>query len=131
MLALDDGVACWIDPFVAYLASQGATFPVEDKAAFEALLAAFTSETDIGRYHHSQNDVGFIDDRLVFMRYRVKSAGGILDPYSLKHPNWLGWDAERLKFNEGAPPGINKATETAGLDWCYMITEIRLVETMQ
>ena len=131
MLAIEDGVTCWIDPFVAYLFSQGTSFPVADKGEFEALLWAFANGTEIGGYHYSQNNIGFIDERLVFMRYTVRSAGGILDPYSLKHPRWEAWDEERLKFNAGAPLGINKVTETAGLDWCLMITEIRLVETMR
>ena len=52
MLALEDGVDCWIDGFVNYVdsaASGGATFPVADKAAFEALLWAFANDTQTGR----------------------------------------------------------------------------------
>lgn len=65
------------------------------------------------------------------MKIQVKSAGGIYDPYVKKNPIKLKWDEVLDEFNSNAPEGINRAIQTAGLDWCWIITEIKLVETMK
>lgn len=41
------------------------------------------------------------------------------------------WEDLLAAFNKDAPKGINKVIETGGLDWCLIIMELRLVETMQ
>ena len=75
--------------------------------------------------------IGIIDGELVFMKIQVKSAGGIYDPYAKKNPIKLQWDEIVSDFNRNAPMGVNRTMQTAGLDWCWIITEIKLVETMK
>lgn len=41
------------------------------------------------------------------------------------------WDEQVNNFNKKAFVGVNNMKQTAGLDWCWMITEIKLVETMK
>lgn len=64
------------------------------------------------------------------MKFTAKAAGGIFDPYQQKNPFYERWEDELDNFSKSASPGINKPRQTAGIDWCIMISEIRLVETM-
>lgn len=41
------------------------------------------------------------------------------------------WEDLLAEFNKKAPKGINRVIETGSLDWCIIIMELRLVETMQ
>jgi hypothetical protein len=77
-----------------------------------------------------QGNVGLIDGKLVFMKISAKAAGGMYDPHSLKNPIKELWDDQVEKFNNISSPGINRVKQTAGLDWCLMMTEIKFVETM-
>jgi len=43
------------------------------------------------------------------MKFSAKAAGGLYDPYNLKNPIKLKWDAVVDNFNKNAPKGINKA----------------------
>ena len=95
------------------------------------MVQTFVDESDIGRYHFSQGNIGLIDGKLVYMRIWAKSAGGMYDPYFLKNPFKEAWDRKVNTFNSAASNGINKAKQTAGLDWCLMMTEIKFVETMK
>ena len=65
------------------------------------------------------------------MKLTAKAAGGLYDPYSLKNPFKVKWDQEIAQFNSKASDGINNCKQTAGLDWCLMITELKFVETMK
>lgn len=64
------------------------------------------------------------------MKFTAKAAGGLYDPYTQKNPYYEKWEKLVNDFSEKASPGINKPRQTAGLDWCIMISEIKLVETM-
>jgi hypothetical protein len=65
------------------------------------------------------------------MKFVAKASGGLYDPYFLKSKVWLKWEQLLDKYNKESSTGINKSLQTSGLDWCLMITEIKLVETMQ
>lgn len=91
----------------------------------------FTEVSPKGREHRIQQNIGFIDNRIVFMRFTAKSAGGLYDPYFLKSPFFFEWEDQLTQFNSKASPGINKVLQTAGQDWCLMITELKIVETMK
>jgi len=64
------------------------------------------------------------------MKITVKASGGIYDPYYLKNPIYENWENLIANFSRNANPSINKPLQTAGSDWCFMITELKLVETM-
>jgi hypothetical protein len=130
-------LSCWIDDFKDFLEEDRQRFPVQailyrnQSENFYYLLERFINETQAGADHVFYQNLQFIDSRLVFMRFRAKSAGSPFDPHSVKKPLWEGWDRVLEQFNEKASPGVNKALQTAGLDWCFAIMEIRLVETMR
>ena len=67
----------------------------------------------------------------MFIKFSAKSAGGLYDPYFLKNPIKESWDEQLNNFNRDAAPGVNKCIQTAGLDWCLMIMELKFVETMK
>lgn len=56
----------------------------------------------------SQNIIGFIDEKLVYIKVSVKSSGGIYDPYATKNPVKLKWDKLLDEFNQNAEVGMNK-----------------------
>lgn len=64
------------------------------------------------------------------MKFTAKASGGIYDPYFLKNPIYERWEQVLADFRKTANPGINNPKQTAGMDWCLMITELKLVETM-
>ena len=45
----------------------------------------------------------------MFMKFSVKSTGGLYDPYYLKNPVLLQWEEQLRLFNEKAHPGVNKS----------------------
>lgn len=65
------------------------------------------------------------------MKFTAKSTGGPYEPFSVKNPIRNRWEEQLSLFNQTAMVGINKVKQTAGLDWCMMIMEIQLVETMK
>mmetsp|Transcript_11915 Transcript_11915/g.18376 ORF Transcript_11915/g.18376 Transcript_11915/m.18376 type:complete len:98 (+) Transcript_11915:1201-1494(+) len=93
-------------------------------------LVSEFSETEAGREHVLNGDIGLIDGHLTFMKFTAKSAGGLYDPYELKNPFKMAWDKELTDFNSRASSGVNNSKQTAGLDWCFMIMEKKFVETM-
>jgi len=64
------------------------------------------------------------------MRFIVRSKGDPFDPYAVKNPIKEEWDTVISIFNNQAPKGVNNVKQTAGIDWCWMIMELKLVETM-
>ena len=95
------------------------------------MVTKFSKESPRGRFHYSQGNIGILDSKLVFMKMTAKSAGGIYDPYSMKNPYKESWDQQIENFNSKAADGVNNCKQTAGLDWCLMMTEIKFVETMK
>lgn len=75
--------------------------------------------------------MGFLDDRLAFMRFTAQSAGGLWDPAALKSPVEQAWTEQLRAFNARAHPGVSRAKQTAGLDWSFIVTERQLGVTMQ
>jgi hypothetical protein len=56
------------------------------------MVQKFVNESEIGRDHFIQGNIGLIDGKLVFMKVSIKSTGGMYDPYFLKNPVKLAWD---------------------------------------
>jgi len=61
------------------------------------------------------------------MKFTAKAAGVLFDPYVKQHPRWQTWEDALEAFNSRANEGVNSALQTAGLDWCLMIMELRLI----
>lgn len=87
LLYLNNSLECWIDDFKAYLISNGNSFPLQ-KGQFYTHFFNFISNTKQGKYYRTQNHIGVIDKKLVYMKYVVKAAGGLYDPYYLKSKVW-------------------------------------------
>jgi hypothetical protein len=130
LLYQEESVTCWIEDFRRWLGNINEAFPVP-KDRFLDLVSRYARDTPDGRDHRRESDIGFIDGQLVFMKFTAKSSGGLYDPYARKSPVRDAWVKVLSDFNAKAHPGVNKTVQTAGLDWCMMTTELRLVETMQ
>ena len=145
MLYREKLIVCWIDDFKDWLESEsiGESFPVRgirskntnyvflpQRDNFYKLLNKWISTTKKGKDHVTANNIGLIDGKLVFMKFTAQSKGAPFDPYVTKKPNWEAWDRKIEMYNLQSSKGINKALQTAGLDWCFAIMEIRLVQTM-
>jgi len=96
-----------------------------------AWIEKFTSDSLDGQQYRRGTSIGIVRGKLKFMKFTARAAGGLYEPYQLKYPFYAAWEEELIKFNRAASKGINNAKQTAGLDWCLMITEIKLVETMR
>lgn len=116
-------ITCWIDDFKIWLLSNDINFPLS-KDNFNFILQRFVTESPIGKEHKAQSTLGFINNKLVFMKFSAKSTGGLYDPYAKKNPIKELWDLQLQKFNDVAHKGVNNCKQTAGLDWCFMITEL-------
>ena len=84
---MPNSLECWIDDFKAYLTQRGISFPLP-KDQFYPHLFKFMSTTKKGKYYRTQNHVGVIKEKLVYMKYVVKAAGGLYDPYYIKSKVW-------------------------------------------
>lgn len=103
-------VQCWIEDFIEWLDKMKMPFPVDvnnsvnkkyitQQQYFTKIIIKFSKESEKGIYHRTQSNIGFIDNKLVFMKFSAKASGGIYDPYSLKNPKKLKWDNLLKNFN--------------------------------
>ncbi len=58
------------------------------------------------------------------MKIQAKSIGSLQDSYQQNNPIKQKWNKEIETYNMNALEGVNKAKQTAGIDWCIMTTEI-------
>ena len=130
MLYSNGSIICWIDDFKTHVEAKGVAFPVREESFYPQLFS-FLNDTKLGRQYVTDNHVGLIDEKLVWMKFAVKASGGFWSPYSLKSIVWARWEDLLKDYNAKAPKGVNKTLQTAGLDWCLMIMELKLVQTMQ
>ena len=65
------------------------------------------------------------------MKFTAKSVGGLYDPYLIKSPVQMRWDYQLARFSQSASKGLKNVKETASMDWCMMMTELKLLESMQ
>merc|ERR1712147_274538 len=94
---------------------------------FNKWVHKFKDESKTGRLLYTQNAFGFLDGRIAYMKFSAKAAGVLFDPYAKQYPRWKSWEDALEAFNSKANEGINAALQTAGLDWCLMIMELRLI----
>lgn len=130
LLFAPESVECWIEDFSSWLKKNGKKFPTESKE-FESLILRFSEQDPKGKKHREVSNIGFIDGKLVFMKFIAKSVGNPYDPYAIKNPIRDRWEEQLAKFRENAYIGIKNVKQTAGLDWCWMIMELQLVNTMK
>ena len=64
------------------------------------------------------------------MKFTSKAAGGLYASYNEKNPYYEKWEQLLSDFSKNSTDGINRPKQTAGFDWSFMITEIKLIETM-
>jgi hypothetical protein len=107
MLYSKGSVICWIDDFKTHVESKGVAFPVR-KESFYLHLFSFLNTTKLGRQYVTDNHVGLIDEKLVWMKFVVKASGGFWSPYSLKSIVWAKWEDLLKEYNTKAPKGVNK-----------------------
>jgi hypothetical protein len=50
--------------------------------------------------------VGFLDDKLVYMKIRAVSVGKAYDPYDLKNPTYMKWEALIEDYKKNAPESM-------------------------
>lgn len=91
LLYQEKSVSCWIDDFKSWLDSKNERFPI-DENRFPDLLLQFSTEDEKGKFHREQTNIGFIDDKLVFMRFSAKSRGDPFAPYAVKNPIRQEWE---------------------------------------
>ena len=120
-------IFCWIDDFKDWL---GGNFPVPEDQFIDKLLE-FSTNSEEGKVHKEKSNIAFIDNKLVYMQFTAKSTGGLYSPYFEKNPIKMSWDDQLDNFSQSAAIGVRNVKQTAGLDWCYMITELQLVITMK
>ena len=98
LLYMPGTVTCWIDDFKDYIEPQ-LGFPVnsggneeDQRWYFTNAMHSFANHSAKGKEHKAQTNIGFIDWKLVFMKFSIKSAGGLYDPYFLKNPIREKWE---------------------------------------
>ena len=79
------------------------------KQYFNRILNRFATETEVGRDHKAQSNIGFIDGEHVFMKFSAKAAGGLYDPFYSKNPFREKWETQLRTFNKKAHRGVNGA----------------------
>lgn len=84
-------MTCWFDDFIAWLKTKNEKFPVPD-GRFNDLVVIFAAEDAKGIAHKLATFIGFIDGKLVFMRYSVLSIGKIFDTFAVLDPIKKKWD---------------------------------------
>jgi hypothetical protein len=56
------------------------------------------------------------------MKFVIKSTSRHLDPYLLKKSTKDKWEDVVTSFNKNASYGVNKVLQTAGEEWCLLVT---------
>lgn len=67
--------------------------------------------------------IGFINDTLVFMQIFSESTGDRRAAYADKHPVYMKWQNYINEYTKTAPESLKSGTQTAGIFWCWMMSE--------
>ena len=116
-------VSCWTTQFRAYLKKSNLDMPISDSAVFNSKLKAWVTTTPEGQLAKFSNFVGFLDDKLVYMKIKAVSVGKAYDPYDLKNPTFIKWEALIEDYKKNAPESMGSLEQTAGQFWAWMASE--------
>jgi predicted RND superfamily exporter protein len=64
-----------------------------------------------------------IGDDIVYFQLYSTSIGLSKDPYNIKNPIYLMWEAYFSAFRENAPPGLKSCEQSGGVYWAWMASE--------
>jgi len=94
------------------------------EADFSDALSDFVSSTGNDQVvYDSDGELKF-----VILRFTAPLISGA--PYSDTHPLWARWEAFVEDMNALAPAGVGNAFQTAGMSWCFMMTERSFVSSL-
>ena len=105
---------CWTTAFRAYLKNSNLDMPIKDPDVFKTKLNDWVSTTQAGQLAKFSNEVGFIDNKLAYMKVTAQSVGNSRDPYDVKNPIYLKWENLVAEYNKNAPASMKSLEQTAG-----------------
>ena len=113
---------CPIYDFNTWLATQGENFPV-DESRFTSVFNTWLMTSPTGQFHLTNLNIGLIGGVVKFHRIHIKTKGNILQDYNQKFPLYQEWESYRDSMNLNSPSGLNKAFQSAGEAWPFMMLE--------
>lgn len=83
--------------------------------------------TTTGEDQYNDNQIGYINGRLYFIKIEVLSIDEPGQGYDILHPVYETWESLKDQYNKNSPAGINNAYQTATFTWAFLVTEKEFV----
>jgi protein dispatched 1 len=117
-LVKDQQVTCWVQDFVN---AQNGGNPVP-QANFYTELETYLATTT-GQNQYSDNQIGYINGRLYFIKFEALSVAIPFQGYEILEPVYDDWENLKDNYNKNSPIGINNSFQTAAFHWAFLVTE--------
>ena len=122
-LVLNGQVTCWIQDFLD-TQNGGNTIP---QSSFYTQLEAYINTTT-GQDQYNEDLIGYISGQLKFIRIKALSPESPDQGYEDINPIYEDWEDLKNLYNSGSGQGINKAYQSAGYPWAWLVTQEELVD---
>ena len=120
---LNGQVECWVQDFWNEM-NNGSPVP---QSQFYTQLDAYINTTQIGQDQYNDKMIGYIDGELRFMRIKSLSPEDESQGYDQMNALYDKWEKQMKSYNQGSFRGIDKAYQTGGYSWAWLVTQRELV----
>ena len=120
---LNGQVECWVQDFWNEM-NNGSPVP---QSQFYTQLDAYINNTQIGQDQYNDYLIGYINGELRFMRIKSLSPEDQSQGYDRMNSLYNDWENLIKSYNGGSPQGINKAYQSGGYPWAWLVTQRELV----
>lgn len=79
--------------------------------------------TTTGQSQYTDNLIGYVNGKLLFIRVIALTVEARFQGYDKLYPVYEDWEDLKDAYNKNSPSGVNKAIQTAGYDWAWLVTE--------
>ena len=122
-LVLNGQVECWVQDFWNEM-NGGSPVP---QSQFYTQLDAYINTTQIGQDQYNDYMIGYINGELRFMRIKSLSPDDESQGYDQMNSLYNNWENLMQSYNQGSPQGINRAFQSGGYQWAWLVTQRELV----
>jgi hypothetical protein len=57
----------------------------------------------MAKFNH---ELGYLNDKLIYMKVKAQSIGNSRDPYDIKNPIYMKWEQLVQEYNDNAPESM-------------------------
>ena len=97
------------------------------QSQFYTQLDNYINNTQTGQDQYNDYLIGYINGELRFMRIKSLSPTKGTQGYDVVNKAYNDWEDLMNSYNRDSPEGINKAYQSGGHSWAWLVTQQELV----